>query len=125
MPTQITCASRSVHESAVGTLNTKTESTTTTPWHCSAARWADGQWISAPMGEFLQDHRLGRTYVDVQPSYFKERQRETGAVGITRATASYFEEARPRSASGHLGGARTSIETSPGSCAVSRRRQVV
>lgn len=93
-------------------LNTKTGFTT--PWHCSVAQLADGEWISAPMGEFIKDDRLELMYMDGQPSYFKEKPREPDALGISEATASYLQEARPLSASGYLTGASTPMKTSPG-----------
>ncbi|KAK9436565.1 transferase family protein [Metarhizium brunneum] len=108
----------SIHESVAGNkvsiclLNTKTGFTT--PWHCSVAQLADGEWISAPMGEFIKDDRLELMYMDGQPSYFKEKPREPDALGISEATASYLQEARPLSASGYLTGASTPIKTSPG-----------
>lgn len=61
----------SIHESVAGTklsislLNTKTGFTT--PWHCSVAQLANGEWISAPMGEFRKDDRLELVYADAGP----------------------------------------------------------
>ena len=52
-------------------LNTKTGFTT--PWHCSVALMADGEWISATMGEFKKDPMLKIVYEDGRPSYFQEK----------------------------------------------------
>jgi len=51
-------------------LNTKTGFTT--PWHCSVALMADGEWVSAPMGEFQKDPRMKIVYEDSRPCYFQE-----------------------------------------------------
>lgn len=53
-------------------LNTKTGFTT--PWHCSVALMADGEWVSAPMGDFKENDNLEVVYEDGRPSYFKERK---------------------------------------------------
>lgn len=55
-------------------LNTKTGFTT--PWHCSVALMADGEWISASMGEFKQDPMLEIVYEHGRPSYFQRKTRE-------------------------------------------------
>lgn len=44
----------------------------TTPWHCSVALLTDGNWISAPMGEFQKDPKMKLVYEDGRPSYFQE-----------------------------------------------------
>uniref|UniRef100_A0A0B7KRU7 Carrier domain-containing protein n=1 Tax=Bionectria ochroleuca TaxID=29856 RepID=A0A0B7KRU7_BIOOC len=99
----------SIHESigfnkvSVCLLNTRTGFTT--PWHCSVAQLANGEWISAPMGEFSRDDRLEIVYEDGHPSYFKEKPQNT--LAITESTASYLQVARPVSASGYLSGAST------------------
>jgi hypothetical protein len=51
-------------------LNTKTGFTT--PWHCSVALMADGEWVSAPMGEFQKDPKMEIVYEYGRPSYFRE-----------------------------------------------------
>lgn len=108
----------SIHESVGGNkvsiclLNTKTGFTT--PWHCSVAQLADGEWISAPMGEFSKDNRLELIYEDGRPSHFKEKPREKDAPSIKETTASYLREARPVNASAYLSGASTpTIMASP------------
>ncbi|KAF3484455.1 uncharacterized protein GIQ15_03779 [Arthroderma uncinatum] len=107
----------SIHESvglnkvSICLLNTKTGFTT--PWHCTVAQLADGEWISAPMGEFAKDSRLELIHVDGQPSYYKEKPRDNGTLAISESTASYFQEARPLSASGYLSGASTPGTASP------------
>lgn len=51
-------------------LNTKTGFTT--PWHCSVALTADGEWLSAPMGDFRKDPRYKIVYENGRSSYFVE-----------------------------------------------------
>lgn len=70
-------------------LNTKTGYTT--PWHCSVALLADGEWVSAPMGDFEKDPRLEVVYEDGRPSYFKEKPREANEPSISETTASYLQ----------------------------------
>ncbi|KAI0188862.1 transferase family protein [Astrocystis sublimbata] len=71
----------SIHESmgigaklSISLLNTKTGFTT--PWHCSVAQLADGEWISAPMGDFSENPRLELVKVNGMPSHFKEKAGE-------------------------------------------------
>ena len=52
-------------------LNTKTGFTT--PWHCSVALMADGEWISGAMGDLKKDPMLEIVYENGRPSYFQER----------------------------------------------------
>lgn len=52
-------------------LNTKTGFTT--PWHCSVALMADGEWMSAQMADFQKDPDLEIVYEDGRPSYFKHK----------------------------------------------------
>ncbi|OAA72981.1 transferase family protein [Akanthomyces lecanii RCEF 1005] len=61
------------HKVSISLLNTQTGFTT--PWHCSVAQLADGEWISAPMGEFQKDDRLELVHEDGRPSHFKEKPR--------------------------------------------------
>ncbi|KAM0531336.1 hypothetical protein ACHAPP_008096 [Verticillium nonalfalfae] len=101
----------SIHESVAGDkisislLSTKTGFTT--PWHCTVAQLADGQWVSAPMGEFSKDKRLKVVYEDGRPSHFEEQPPEKGSEGITEATADYLRQARPLSVHEYLSGAST------------------
>ncbi|KAG9253419.1 transferase family protein [Emericellopsis atlantica] len=102
----------SIHESVGGTkvsmrlLNTR--SGFTTPWHCSVAQLANGEWISAPMGEFEKDDRLELVYDDGRPSYYRElAQASSDALGITQANATYLQPATPRSAQNYLSGVST------------------
>ncbi|KAI6779256.1 Transferase family protein [Emericellopsis cladophorae] len=97
----------SIHESVGGTkvsmrlLNTR--SGFTTPWHCSVAQLANGEWISAPMGELEKDDRLELVYEDGRPSYYKElSQARSDALGITQANATYLQPATPLSAQAYL-----------------------
>ncbi|CAM6002883.1 unnamed protein product [Sphagnum balticum] len=62
------------HKVSMSLLNTKTGYTT--PWHCSIALMADGEWLSAPMGDFKEDPMLEVVYEDGRPSYFQERIRK-------------------------------------------------
>lgn len=55
-------------------LNTKTGFTT--PWHCSVALTADGEWLSGPMSDFKKNPMLEIVYEDGRPSYFQEKIRE-------------------------------------------------
>lgn len=84
---------------SVSLLNTKTGFTT--PWHCSVAQMASGEWVSAPMGEFTKDDRLELVTVDGRPSYFKEKP-QTAATSISEATASYLQPARQLSTAAYL-----------------------
>lgn len=52
-------------------LNTKTGYTT--PWHCSVALMADGEWMSATMADFKKDPKLEIVHENGRPSYFLER----------------------------------------------------
>ncbi|KAL6827952.1 transferase family protein [Trichoderma camerunense] len=92
-------------------LNTKTGYTT--PWHCSVARLADGEWISAPMAEFSKDDRLELIYEGGRPSYFKEKPLQHGGLNIDETSASYLQEARPRSAIEYFSEASTPTLVSP------------
>ncbi|KAH3513087.1 hypothetical protein KXV55_001874 [Aspergillus fumigatus] len=108
----------SIHESVAGTklsislLNTKTGFTT--PWHCSVAQLANGEWISAPMGEFRKDDRLELVYADGRPSHFREKPREGDAFGISESTASYLQRPKRLRASEYLGATLPSVPVSPG-----------
>lgn len=55
-------------------LNTKTGFTT--PWHCSVALMADGEWVSAPMGDFKDNPRMKVVEERGRPSYFREMAEE-------------------------------------------------
>ncbi|KAL4778524.1 Pyoverdine/dityrosine biosynthesis protein-domain-containing protein [Aspergillus varians] len=106
----------SIHESIGGNkvsiclLDTKTGFTT--PWHCSVAQLADGQWVSAPMGEFKKDARLELVHVDGQPSYFREKPRDENGSGISEKTATYLQQAKRLSASEYV---ERALGTSAGS----------
>lgn len=91
-------------------LNTKTGCTT--PWHCSVALLADGEWISAPMGDFKKDPRLELVYEDGRPSYFKEKPREANAPSISETSASYLHA--PKRLSGYLSGSLSGSSTPDG-----------
>ncbi|KAF1934949.1 acetyl-CoA synthetase-like protein [Clathrospora elynae] len=76
------------HKLSISLLNTRTGYST--PWHCSVALLATGEWVSAPMGEFQQDQRLELVFENGRPSYFKERQPTTDIPYISEANASYM-----------------------------------
>ncbi|KAI4113946.1 MAG: hypothetical protein LQ345_005178 [Seirophora villosa] len=67
----------SIHQStgerkvSMSLLDTKTGFTT--PWHCSVALMADGEWISAAMGDFKKDPQLEIVCEDGRPSYFRQK----------------------------------------------------
>ncbi|KAF5013928.1 hypothetical protein FDECE_103 [Fusarium decemcellulare] len=63
------------HKVSMSLLNTKTGFTT--PWHCSVAQMADGEWLSAPMGDFQKDPKLEVVCEDGRPSYFREKAPES------------------------------------------------
>ncbi|EGX88288.1 transferase family protein [Cordyceps militaris CM01] len=65
------------HKVSISLLNTQTGFTT--PWHCSVAQLADGEWISAPMGEFQKDDRLEVVFENGRPSHFREKARAPDA----------------------------------------------
>ncbi|TLD30090.1 Palmitoyltransferase [Venturia nashicola] len=62
------------HKVSMSLLNTKTGFTT--PWHCSAAQMADGEWVSAPMGDFKHKPRMKVVEEKGRPSYFREMTEE-------------------------------------------------
>ena len=49
-----------------------TESTYTTPWHCSVAFKLDGTLVSGLRADFESDDRFELVYEDGRPSYFRE-----------------------------------------------------
>ncbi|KAF4996083.1 hypothetical protein FDECE_12579 [Fusarium decemcellulare] len=59
------------HKVSLSLLHTKTGYTT--PWHCCVALMADGEWLSAPIGNFRHDARFHVVYEDGRPSYFQEK----------------------------------------------------
>ena len=44
----------------------------TTPWHCSVALLPNGEWVSAPMGEFQKNPRMKLICENGRPSYFQK-----------------------------------------------------
>ncbi|KAH9869828.1 hypothetical protein IAQ61_007041 [Plenodomus lingam] len=66
------------HKVSMSLLNTKTGYTT--PWHCCVALMADGEWVSAPMGDFQSDPRFEVVHENGRPSYFRELTGENGAI---------------------------------------------
>lgn len=62
------------HKISLSLLNTKTGFTT--PWHCSVALMADGEWIGALMSDFKADRLMELVEEDGRPSYFREAPRQ-------------------------------------------------
>ena len=107
----------SIHESVAGNkvsmrlLDTRTGYTT--PWHCSVAQLANGEWVSAPMSDFEKDERLELVYEQGRPSYYREVLPAADALGITQATASYLQPATLINAQGYLSGESSPYTASP------------
>ncbi|PYI03572.1 acetyl-CoA synthetase-like protein [Aspergillus sclerotiicarbonarius CBS 121057] len=107
----------SIHESLSGSklsislLNTMTGFTT--PWHCSVAQLANGEWISAPMGEFRKDDRLELMYEDGRPSHFRQKPSEGDTGAIIETMASYLRPAKRLNASEYLNTALSNGTPSP------------
>jgi hypothetical protein len=59
------------HKISLSLLNTKTGFTT--PWHCSVALMATGEWLSAPKGDLEQDTTLRIVEEDGRPSFFRQQ----------------------------------------------------
>ncbi|XWW96173.1 hypothetical protein V2A60_004145 [Cordyceps javanica] len=77
------------HKVSISLLNTQTGFTT--PWHCSVAQLADGEWISAPMGEFQKDARLEVVFENGRPSHFREKPRDVNSPpGVGESWASFM-----------------------------------
>lgn len=55
------------------------------------AQLADGEWVSAPMGEFSQDTRLELVHVDGVPSHYREKLAKGEHTPINKTTASYLQ----------------------------------
>jgi acyl-CoA synthetase (AMP-forming)/AMP-acid ligase II len=81
-------------------LNTRTGYTT--PWHCGVALLANGEWVSAPVGDFKNDPRLEIIYEDGRPSYFKEKACEDSSNRISETSATYLQA--PKQISGSSSG---------------------
>lgn len=58
------------HKISLSLLNTKTGFTT--PWHCSVALMAIGEWLSAPKGDLEQDTTLTIVEEEGRPSFFRQ-----------------------------------------------------
>jgi hypothetical protein len=58
------------HKISLSLLNTKTGFTT--PWHCSVALMANGEWLSSPKGDFEQDTTLRIIEEEGRPSFFRQ-----------------------------------------------------
>ena len=96
-------------------LNTKTGYTT--PWHCSVALMATGEWISATMIEFKKDPALEIVAEDGRPSYFHEKTDQStntsdGEESASHQKASKYLDKRSTSSTFHTEAAvAKSIET--------------
>ncbi|KAF2171433.1 hypothetical protein M409DRAFT_63711 [Zasmidium cellare ATCC 36951] len=73
------------HKISLSLLNTK--SGFTTPWHCCVAQMPDGEWLSAPKGDFEKDDRLEVVYENGVPSFFREKEVKTAATVVTTQEA--------------------------------------
>jgi hypothetical protein len=58
------------HKISLSLLNTRTGFTT--PWHCSVALMATGEWLSAPKGDLEQDKTLTIVEEEGRPSFFRQ-----------------------------------------------------
>ncbi|KAH9843366.1 Spore wall maturation protein DIT1 [Teratosphaeria destructans] len=58
------------HKVSISLLETKSEFTT--PWHCSVAQLANGEWLSGPKSEFDRDPRYTLVFENGALSHFKE-----------------------------------------------------
>lgn len=66
------------HKISLSLLNTNTGFTT--PWHCSVALMATGEWLSAPKGDFETDPKFRVVDENGRPSYFQEQKIEADSV---------------------------------------------
>lgn len=74
----------------------------------------DGEWVSAPMGEFTKDENMEVVVEDGRPMYFRQKSSshdEFGSVGTT--TVNYLQEAKQIRMSEYLSSASTSRTISP------------
>ncbi|KAJ3525313.1 hypothetical protein NM208_g11695 [Fusarium decemcellulare] len=81
------------HKISISLLNTKTGFTT--PWHCSVALMADGEWLSALMSDFKADRLLELVEEDGRPSYFREVPRQRLYLKGNTESLIVDEEERP------------------------------
>ncbi|KAF4467009.1 ABC1 transport [Fusarium albosuccineum] len=81
------------HKISISLLNTKTGFTT--PWQCSVALMADGEWLSALMSDFKADRLLELVEEDGRPSYFREVLRQRPYLNGKTKSLIVDEEERP------------------------------
>ncbi|GAB0138183.1 hypothetical protein EsDP_00006426 [Epichloe bromicola] len=81
------------HKISISLLNTK--SGFTTPWHCSVALMADGEWLSALMSDFKADPLLELVEEDGRPSYFREVPRQRPYLNGNTKSLKADEEKQP------------------------------
>ncbi|KAF4945803.1 hypothetical protein FSARC_14358 [Fusarium sarcochroum] len=81
------------HKISISLLNTK--SGFTTPWHCTVALMADGEWLSALMSDFKADRLLELVEEDGRPSYFREVPRQRPYLKGNTKSLIVDEEERP------------------------------
>ncbi|RMJ02431.1 hypothetical protein CDV36_015298 [Fusarium kuroshium] len=81
------------HKISISLLNTKTGFTT--PWHCSVALMADGEWLSALMSDFKADRLLELVEEDGRPSYFREVPRQRPYLNGNKRSPIVDEKERP------------------------------
>lgn len=75
-------------------LNTKTGFTT--PWHCTVAQMADGEWVSAPMGDFKENPRMKIVEERGRPSYFREMTEEEYQEDLRQAEEAAKQAQKPK-----------------------------
>ncbi|KAK5655554.1 hypothetical protein OQA88_5485 [Cercophora sp. LCS_1] len=80
------------HKISISLLNTKTGFTT--PWHCSVALMANGEWLSALTSDFKSDPLLELVEEDGRPSYFREVPRQQPYLKASKKAPIVTEEER-------------------------------
>jgi hypothetical protein len=78
------------HKISLSLLNTKTGFTT--PWHCSVALMATGEWLSAPKGDLEQDTTLRVVDANGRPSFFQQEIAPSEHKDKEAPTSSVFTE---------------------------------
>lgn len=74
------------HKVSMSLLNTKTGYTT--PWHCTVALMADGEWMSGPKGDFEANPNLVIVFENGRPSHFQE-------ISPNTEESEFFESTKP------------------------------
>ncbi|KAL8922380.1 MAG: hypothetical protein Q9208_005233 [Pyrenodesmia sp. 3 TL-2023] len=100
------------HKVSMSLLNTKTGYTT--PWHCSVALMADGEWMSSTMADFKKDPRLEIVHENGRPSYFLEKTHEPEEHSVGDKIASSQQPSRrpTKPSAGTVSVVETTVEKS-------------